>query len=504
MKNLKELVQVVSQNKVKRIELLNLRKHQTSKVNALYYLISDGAALSDDEAYETLYPTSKSRSAYNNLKSALRDKLINTLFFIDTSKGNYSDRQTAYFEAHKEYAAAQILLAKNAHNAAIDVLTKLLKKSNSFDFTELSWMTARMLRMEYSTRFGDQEKFDHFNEVVKKTAGDIELENKAEFCYGSLILNFVKNKSPKPELAKQAEQYVAELSPYLRYCKAYKYHFFTALIELFQYTCLNHYTKVIPICDRYLKFFQSKSYLAATPIQLLYQHKLVAYLQLGEYELADEVASLGQSLTEEGTFNWFNSLEYIFLLNMHTMRFDEAYNVFCQAVEHKRFKTLPSYIQELWDIYRAYLHLLVDAKMLKVKDNDRKFTSFRINKFLNDLNVYNKDKQGMNVAVLIVQILFYIQKERHDDCIDRIETTDKYINRYALEANASRSYHFIQLLLATAKASFQLSHIEETIQLHLTALKGSPAAFTSQFHKIEVVPYEVLWRITVKWLKNEG
>ncbi|MEM9930951.1 MAG: hypothetical protein AAF840_14110, partial [Bacteroidota bacterium] len=174
MRFLKELVQVVNQNKVKQIELLSLRKHQGSKINALYRLLSKEAGVSDEEAFTLLYPESNSRSAYNNLKGHLRDRLINTLFFIDTSKSNYSDRQTAYFEAHKEYAAAQILLAKNAHHSARTLLAKLLKRSLHYDFTELSWMTARILRLEYSTRSGDQEKFEEYQQIVEQVTRVID------------------------------------------------------------------------------------------------------------------------------------------------------------------------------------------------------------------------------------------------------------------------------------------------------------------------------------------
>lgn len=503
MKNLQELVHIVNENKVKQIELLNLRKYRSSKVNTLYRLLSKDEVQTDEEAYNSLYPGNNSKSAYNNLKSSLRDKLINTLFFIDTSKSSYSDRQSAYFEAHKEYAAAQILLAKNAHISATDLLEKLLKRALQYDFSELVWMTARLLRLQYGTRFGDVSKFEVYDELVQQMDSILELENQAEYYYSSLILNFVKNKSPKPLLAEEARDYFIELEPYLEHCRSYKFHFFAALIELFQYTCVNHYTVILPICERYITFFTNKPYSATTPIQLCYHHQLVAYLQLGHFAQAKDVALKSRYLIEEGTFNWFNNLEYLLLLGMHTQRYEDAYKVFLSAVEHKRFKYLPQYVRELWEIYRAYLHLMIDAGQLTSMDNDRNFTPFRLNRFLNSIPIYAKDKRGMNIAVLIVQILFYIQKGKEDECIDRIETIKKYCARHLAEAENIRSYHFIHLLLTIAEAGFRPELIQEKAAPHWHALQQTSISFSQQFHKVEIIPYETLWEMMLKWLAQD-
>lgn len=500
MKNLRELVYIVSQNRINQIELLNTKKHSQSKVNRLFSAISRGEVNNDEEAFRLLYPDTNSKSAFNNLKAKLREKLLNTLFFIDIYEANHSDRQISFFEAHKDYAAAQILLAKNAQKSAVELLKKLLKKCEHYEFSELSLMITRSLCLHYSTRIGDEKRYNYYDK--KRTHYEVitNLEAKAEKYYSQIILKFVNKKSPKPHLVQQAALFCAELIPELKKCTSYKFHLFTSLIRLFQYTCTNDYPATLPISAEVIRFFEKKPFSANTPIQLCHHHQLVAYIQLEDYENARQVAELSQQLTQDGTFNWFNNLEYLFLLAMHTSRFQEAYQLFSTAVTHKRFSFLPEYVQEMWEIYQAYLHLMIDLGKVEVNEEDNNFTPFRIQRFLNSIPIYSKDKQGMNIAILIVQILFYLQKGKYDLSIDRIETIEKYCSRYLMTPETIRSYYFIKLLLVIPQVGFHRTAVERHTKKYLDKLRGASSEFSQQFHKIEIIPYELLWETALDML----
>ena len=68
-------------------------------------------------------------------------------------------------------------------------------------------------------------------------------------------------------------------------------------------------------------------------------------------------------------------------------------------------------MQEIWTIYEAYIHYLVNIGKNKTSANDGRFTKFRLYCFLNDTPIFSKDKRGMNVAILSIQILFLIQEK---------------------------------------------------------------------------------------------
>ena len=113
MEVLKELVHIVTKNKVKSISLLSDEFNKENKTAALYDGISEGRFQTDEEAAEFFYPSSPwQRSNYRKLKADLRNRLVNMLFFIDTKQPSYTDRKIAFQECYKNWAAANILLGK--------------------------------------------------------------------------------------------------------------------------------------------------------------------------------------------------------------------------------------------------------------------------------------------------------------------------------------------------------------------------------------------------------
>jgi len=503
MDNIKELVYIVNRNKVKRIDMLDLTDKSPSKVNALYQAISTGEVNSDEDAFALLFPNAKSKSAYRNLKVVLKEKLLNTLFFIDAYQNGHSDRQSTFYEAYKDFAAAQMLIAKNARKIGVHLLEKIQKKAEEFEFTELSVMVIRLLRLHYGTRLGDQKRYLELNQLSEAYDEIATFENLAEQSYTDLVIHYINKISTAEELQLSASKYYEQLAPHLPKIQAYKYHFYTGLVRLFAHTSVNDYVATIPICTEIIAFFEQKPYMANTPIQICLHHQLVAYMQLNDYKKGAKVARRSQSLMEEGAFNWFKNLEYLFLLAMHTENYQDAYMVFSEGIQHKRFSFLPEQIREMWQLYQAYLHLLIDREEIVPIAGDKNFTTFRINRFLNNMPLYSKDKRGMNIAILIVQILFYIQQRKYDTAIDRMEAIEKYCSRYLFKADTMRSYYFIKMLLAIPKASFH----QKAAMRHATAsakkMKSIPTELSYQFHKIEIIPYELLWDIAIGMLGTQ-
>lgn len=503
MDNIKELVYIVNRNKVKRIDMLDLADKSPSKVNALYQAISNGEVNSDEEASALLFPKAKSKSAYRNLKVVLKEKLLNTLFFIDAYQNGHSDRQSAFYESYKDFAAAQMLIAKNARKVGVGLLEKIEKRAEKFEFTELSVMVVRLLRLHYGTRLGNQKRYLEFNQLSKKYNEIAGFENEAEQCYSDLVIHYINDPSAKEELQLLAKKFYERLAPQLSKVQAYKYHFYTGLVRLFEYTSVNDYVATIPICEELITFFEQKPFTANTPIQICLHHQLVAYMQLRDYEKGAKVARRSQGLIEEGSFNWFKNLEYLFLLAMHTKNYQDAYEVFSEGIHHKRFSFLPENIQEMWQLYQAYLHLLIDQGEILPSDGDANFTTFRINRFLNNMPLYSKDKRGMNVAILIVQVLFYVQKRKYDTAIDRIEAIEKYCSRYLFKADTMRSYYFIKMLLAIPKSSFHQKAAMRYAAVSAKKMETIPTELSYQFHKIEIIPYECLWDMALGMLGNQ-
>ena len=67
-------------------------------------------------------------------------------------------------------------------------------------------------------------------------------------------------------------------------------------------------------------------------------------------------------------------------------------------------------LAEQWAIYQAYLEFLLPSG----PDN-----GFRLARFLNNVPSFSKDKRGMNINILILQVLFLLRQGKRGEIIDR-------------------------------------------------------------------------------------
>ena len=219
---LKELVYVVSRNKVKKIDLLDLASPSPSRINEMYQLLAEGQVESEEELRTILQEKGVKASAYRNIKKVLRERLLNTLFFIDAQEKKYADRQKAYYHLQKDFAAAQLLLAKNARSTAAVELEKILKKAEYFEFTEQAMLAARLLCRLIGTLEFDRKRYEKYHKRLKFYRLQESWEAKAEELYSDLMLRY-QNRSfdQMNELASLANQYLKELQPGLEEFSSY-------------------------------------------------------------------------------------------------------------------------------------------------------------------------------------------------------------------------------------------------------------------------------------------
>jgi hypothetical protein len=203
---------------------------------------------------------------------------------------------------------------------------------------------------------------------------------------------------------------------------------------------------------------------------------------------------------ERGAFNWFKYQELLLLLSLHSGNYQRAYELYIETTSQKRFNTLPSGVGQIWKIFEAYLFFLIQVEL--VEDNHRysPFSKFRMGRFVNEVPLYSKDKRGMNIPILIVQILYLIQQKREGEVVDRVEAIGKYISRYITKKDNYRSACFINMLLQIPANSFHRVAVERHTQKYNRMLESMPLDFARQAHDIEIIPYEQLWDMTLDLL----
>ena len=427
---------------------------------------------------------------------------MNTIYFTDTKRANYTDRQRAYYEGYKDWAAAKILIGKNARIVGIQLCLKLVTLAEKFEFTDLAVDVLRILRLHFGAREGNLKKYETYNQQFKYYEKLFHFENRVEEMYTELVLKFIKSKASDEETQKKALEYYAEIEPYLKEYDSYRLHLCGLLIKLMVHSSVNHYRSTIEVCDEALSFFQAKPYNASVPIQICYYQKLICYTHLKEYEAGKVAAENCLSYLDTGSFNWFKYQELYLMLSMHTANYQGAYEVFTTTTRHKSFQFLPPSLTEIWRIYESYLHFLVDIGRIQPAEHDKSFNKFRLGRFINETPIFSKDKRGMNIPILVIQIIFMIHQKKYGDAIDRIEAIQKYCSRYLVKDDTFRSNCFIKMLLQIPKASFHKAAVERKSEKYLGRLREFALNLSTQSHEIEIIPFEVLWEMVLETLEN--
>ena len=503
MRDLSDLVGLVNKSKLKSSSAFKLIIEPGSKMEFLFEAIADKRVQSDDDAKALLEAQGDDPSKLSGLKNKLKDRLLDCVFLLDFKESSYSNRQKAFFECYKKWSAAMTLLIRNVKSTGIDLLERLFRHSARFEFTELCLDILRVLKLQYSTVNGDAKAYEWAKTEYQKYEKIWVMESKAEEYYSELMLQFTNSKATKTDLKETAEKYYAELKPFMDECGSFKLHLFGRMIHLLVHNIVNDYVEVAKLCEEAIAFFDKKEYDSGLPLQVFYYNLIVCYLQLKEFEKGQEIITRCEEFFEKGTFNWFKLQELFFLLSMHTGHYSAAYQTFDRVTTYPRFEEKEVQIVEMWRIFEAYLYYLIKIEKIPADEVLPRHAKLKMHKLLNELVVFVKDKRGMNISILIVEILYTIAEKDYDTAIERIDGFEKYCSRYLKDPDTFRSNNFIRMLLQIPLAGFHKEAVSRKTEKYYKQLTGKPLEAANQAHEIEIVPYEALWSMTTELLDNK-
>ena len=123
---------------------------------------------------------------------------------------------------------------------------------------------------------------------------------------------------------------------------------------------------------------------------------------------------------------------------------------------HPKYKSLYDSQSEDWLINEAFIHYFISIGKINLNDFPEEATikKFRLAKFLNELPTFSKDKRGNNIPILIVQLMYMLNRSQYGAVIDRVDALNMYCSRYLKKDETFRSNCFIKMLLELPAANF--------------------------------------------------
>ena len=496
---LKDLVQTITRNKIKQIEVLGNPGQENSRVETLYEGILKGAFASDGDAAMHFFGSNEKDPNYRKLRNRLVRQLINTSFFVDVQQPMFNERSKALFNCYRDYAAAHIIWGRDAEKAGIYLMQQVLEQTIKFEFTELTADICRQLRYLFALSPGDQANHEKYIELHRTYEEKRYWEAKAHDASDTLIHHYITKRTPSQEVHQLATRYFEELFPMRQYIDTLQFYTKTYHVGVIKYSSINNCQKTIEVCDEAISVLRNRANVSRGALVSFAIQKLACLIQLRVFDEGGQAVEYCLGLVDEGDFTWFRVQEMQFYYYMYLRQYPEALTIFEKATSNPRYNLLSGSTRDIWGMLGGYLHLLAVLGRLDAQEVKRiaGYYSPHTARYANDFEVLDKEKEGMNIPLLLLPVLYSLATGVSDEAAFRrsMEALDKYRKRYLDNDTNRRSSIFLKMLLAFAKKEFESNRAERKMEKEWALLKKEPPQMASQSFAVEIIPYEDLWEM---------
>jgi hypothetical protein len=505
MDSLSELIRLVTKKRIKKVELFDeSSRNKSSNYFKLFEGIHSGQYRSDQDAARDIYDCDPSEKKYLILKTRLKQKLLNTLFFLDFEDESIPEYQNALYECNKQLYCAKVLLMSGSKRIAIPTLEKTLRRAQETQLTDIELECAKILRGHFSTT-NQYKEFLIFKGIAEQAEQKLHAENLSDKYYQELIAIYAKSKANRAKVKKLAEKYYKVLQEDFKRYDSIKLSMNYFRIRTMFHQFSDDYQAAVEATNQTEEYvrrtlkFQPPSRLEELAIQ-----KMNFYLHLKDFPSGEAHAKSAANVFEEGNANWFTFQEYYFLLCMHSEQYMRAAEVFHSVVDRPNFRLLPDGKKERWRVFQAYIHYIYKTQKIReirpVIQNAK--THFRLNEFLLEKPVFAKEKRGLNTAILSVQVLFLLEKMEIEPLNACVTALEEYCRRYPKKDGNFRSECFISLLVNMRNENYRFYQTRKASEKFYEEMKSMMMEYHGGNRALEVLPYEFMWNRVLEKLKS--
>ncbi len=490
---LKELVSIITKNKIKTINL-----DFSPLLKEFYDGICNNTLKSDLDAAQHFYNADEKSRQYRELRTRLYDRLSTAILLIDVNSPRFNDMQKAFYNCHKNFAITKNIIGRGGRNSGILLARKTLTQAQKYKHTNIIFDLSCLLKEHYSITESNEREYTKYNKIAQNSLKLLDAEFQAKSIYENLVRFHLKKYRTK------IEDIVNDSDVQEIYRNAIQFDWDKLYILYYQIQVSIHsekgdHRKVTEICEEAIDFFENGRIIGDSILLFFYQNTLPYYMNSKQYEKAERVFKISMGKIVEGSNNWFVVQMQYFKFLIYKEDYKEAYEKIDEVVNYPTFKVLSGERKQLLLIYEAYANYLVEIGRILTE----KKQLFRLAKFLNEVPTFSTDKRGMNIPILVIQVLFLIKRKEYEKARNRIDNLQKYGAKYIRINENFRSNCFIKMLSQIANGNFNKIATIRKSKKYIEKLKTVPLERANQSHEIEIIPYDVLWGVVIENLDNK-
>ncbi len=500
METLKELIGIVNLQKIRQIKLITDEADVPFKIKQLYDLIATNQIESDEDAMRILYNNGSSKT-YSRLKNRLKDRLINTLFFIDINQYSKTKYQVALHKIKRNSAVIGILLDRIKRNSAIELSEKTIKLAIKYEEVESVLSLSKILRKHFTVYAYDKKKKHYYSKLMDDYLKYYQEEIQAEELYIDLANAIIQNKDVG-EYIKNNQDNIQEIIQNQKTNKNYFFNFYA--YDALYFIILNErdYVKLLQLTDEAIQFFEEKDDFSKVALFGYHFKKGYTLLNLGfSKEALDTFEVCKKMGPTPGSISWYNIHAYICMTAILIQNYEYALEILSHVTTFRHFNRLDKSLKEPWLVKEAYLNFLI--KLKKVDPSPFKLKNFKIGRFLNEVPTHSKDKRGYNIAIIIIQLLFFLLDKKFSKFIDRMDALNQYSYRYLRNDDTLRSNCFIKMMLKIPDTNFHPVALKRHTKKLYKTLTNTKPDIREHSSNIEIIPYETLWEMVLELLEKQ-
>lgn len=435
------------------------------------------------------------------VSSKFKSKLFNILFSTPLSKSKYNLTQRNIVEIVKLKAVADILRLLAFSRPSNEIFKKVRAKSMKYEFNDGVLSSVRRL-MRHEADYGSRRKAAAYYEDAQFALKKQSYQIQSEWYSADLRHHFSKYKEITRTIREKSKKYFLELNEIPEEYWSWEFLVNFNTVGIIHFESSFEYYKLCDFLAYNLEQFKQRYPELSGPISSVTVYYVYYLIRIKEILKAKEQIEIGLSFCKKHSLRWFRFKELEMLNSLRSADTESSVSIYVKLKSENRYSTLGSAIRNRIELIWLFACIYNALKAGKV-EGPKLLKDFRLGKYLNSIPDFTIDKKGMNVPIIIVQLLYYIIMRDLDKLDDRFEAVQKYLTRHMKSDPLYRSSSFVKMLLQVPKQNFHPAAISRHTVKYLKNLKSIPFLKSKQPIEIELMEYELIWDALMDYLKGK-
>ncbi|ALJ00896.1 hypothetical protein [Rufibacter tibetensis] len=462
-----------------------------SKEKRLYQEISSGNIVDDNSAISFLYPDGQEKGGLKMIKSRLRKKLMNQLFLVDEKNESIQAPHAVEQGCLAKLLQARVLIDSGGNDLALPLLKQALAKATEYDFNYISSLCLKAIIQSY-VNLKERNLFykavKQLDNVMLKVAADQE----AEMFFSEASIELSHSIVARKAYLVKVNDVLEKMNSLWQKAKTFDTFNYYYRISMWLHELNGNFDEIVSLTtysEEVIKDFDN--------VSKRFDHRFNKFIQVYAYLRAkklEEGLALANAYLPSFTpssNNWFAFMENYTLLAIHAKKYEVAHMLLHQVQENTFIKKINKYAQERWILFEAYLHFVHP-----LVDQPLKWQSLVLN-----TSEYSKDKEGFNVAIVILQVMYYLEISDYEALEYRVDSLKKYALHHFKDSFSERSRTFFKLLNVLVRSNFDYLTTQKKGLYLYQKLQRTPTPGDA-YAEIEIIPYEHLWELALEKIKK--